>query len=74
MSSAGCAQVNGQNMVRKQEDITIAINMRNLNKREIKKYRRMKIQDKQLKMNLTDICSTLKDLTIMIRLRNMQGH
>jgi len=51
MSSAGYVQGNGQIMVRKQEDITIAISMRNLNKRVIKKYLKMKIQDRQLKMN-----------------------
>ena len=51
MSSAGYVQGNGRIMARKQEDITIAISMRNLNKRVIKKYLKMKIQDRQLKMN-----------------------
>jgi hypothetical protein len=74
MNFVGYVKESGLSMVKKQVDITIATNMRTLNLRVIKKFQRMKQVDKRLKMNLIDICFTLRDLTIMIRLRNMRDH
>jgi hypothetical protein len=74
MNFVGYAKESGLNMVKKRVDITIATNMRTLNLRVIKKFLKMKQADKLLKMNLIDICFTLRGLTIMIRLRSMRDH
>lgn len=51
MSFAGYAKVNGLNMDRKQVAITIAISMKNLNKKEIKRYLKMSKNVSLLRMS-----------------------
>jgi len=51
MSFAGFVWVNGRSMAKKQEDITIVISMKTLSRRVIKKFPRMRVLDKLLKMS-----------------------